>query len=279
MSPLLSLYRWIFCRAWFYKLNLHLYKLSLRGIGVLNSEGPEITGEQWLLDTLAQSHLVKTIVDVGANTEAYGAKEIPEAQVYAFEPHPHTFQKLKTAVRKLRQKNVQLFQAALSHKSGSLKLWDFADTAELKSTQPTSTLASLDRSVIEKLHGQKAQGFVVKLETLDTVAKRLKLARIDLLKIDTEGHEYQVLQGAKHLLAAHKIKIVQFEFNEMNVFSRSYLRDFIELLPQHTFCRLMPQGLFPLGKYRPLTHEIFGFQNVIAIPNNDLELQKVLGLR
>ncbi len=279
MSPFLSIYRWIFCRSWFYKLNLHLYKVSLRGIGVLNSEGPEVTGEQWFLETLAQSHCVTTIIDVGANTEAYGAREIPDAQVYAFEPHPQTFQKLKTLIKKLRQKNVQLFQAALSHTSGSLKLWDFADSAELKATQPTSTLASLDRSVIEELHGQTAQSFTVKLETLDAVAKRLKLTSIDLLKIDTEGHEYQVLQGAKSLLTAHKIKLVQFEFNEMNVFSRSYFKDFLDLLPHHSFYRLMPQGLFPLGKYRPLTHEIFGFQNVIAVPQNDQKLRAALGIK
>jgi FkbM family methyltransferase len=268
MSYLLSLYRFIFCRPWFYHLNLHLYKLSLRGIGVLNSEGPKITGEQWLLTQLAKTGQIKIVVDVGANTEAYGENELPTARIFAFEPHPKTFKLLEKAIQPKNRQRIKLFNCGLSDKRGTLKLWDFADDADLKPTQPTSTLASFDKTVIEKLHGQKAQSFSVKIDTLDSVATAEKISFIDLLKIDTEGHEHAVLLGAKKLLQANKIGIVQFEFNEMNVFSGTYLKDFFDLLPQHVFYRLMPNGLFPLGPYRPLTHEIFGFQNIVALPKS-----------
>lgn len=266
MSFFLWLYRFIFCRPFFNTFNLHLYKLSLRGIGVLNSEGPEVTGEKFFLEQLWLTSKINTIVDVGANTEAYGADIFPRATIYAFEPHPNTFALLTENTKKFGHKNVQLINTGLSNKKGVLKLWDFADDAELKETQPTSTLASFDKSVIEKLHGQKAQSISVKVDTLDAFAARTNIQNIDLLKIDTEGHELQVLLGASKLLRQNKIGIVQFEFNEMNVFSRSYLKDFMDLLPSHTFYRLMPNGMFPLGPYRPLTHEVFGFQNIVAIP-------------
>lgn len=276
MQTILQLYRFIFCRPWFYSLNLHLYKLSLRGIGVLNSEGPRVTGEQWFFDKLAVSGLVKTVVDVGANTDVCGAEQLTAANIFAFEPHPETYKKLQTAIRQNHQTHVRCFPYGLSDKKGNVTLWDFADDAELKVTQPTSTLASLDKTVIEKFHGQKAQGFTIKVETLDNIATKLSLKTIDLLKIDTEGHEYRVLSGAKKLLQQNRIRIIQFEFNEMNAFSRTYLKDFIDLLPNHTFCRLLPTGLFPLGKYRPLTHEIFGFQNIIALPNFDKKISTSL---
>lgn len=263
---LLKFYRFIFCRPFFYAFNLHLYKLSLRGIGVLNSEGPEITGEKNFLEQLWLTSKIKTIVDVGANTEAYGADLFPRAMIYAFEPHPNTFALLKENTQKNGHKNVRLINAGLSSKKGKMELWDFADDAELKETQPTSTLASFDKSVIEKLHGQKAQAVEVKVDTLDAFAKRNKISYIDLLKIDTEGHEFHVLLGAKELLSRNKVGIVQFEFNEMNAFGDSKMKDFYELLPSHEFYRLMPNGLYPLGKYRPLTHEIFGFQNIVAVP-------------
>ncbi len=261
-QSLLSLYRFIFCRPLFFKLNLHLFKLSLRGIGILNSEGDDVTGETSFLKHLATTNQIKTVIDVGANLKVYGEDELKETRIFAFEPNPTIFKALK---KKRHSKLVRIFPNAVSYKNGTSKLWDFADDAELKSTQPTSTLGSLNRKVIEKLHGQKAQSFSVKTITLDTFCQQHKIDSIDLLKIDVEGHELQVLKGAKTLLRQQRIGIIQFEFNEMQVFEGVFFRDFVELLKDFTFYRLLPNGLFPLGEYRPLTHEIFGFQNVVAV--------------
>jgi len=271
MQFFLSIYRFIFCRAFFYRLNEHVFKLSLRGIGILNSEGPDVTGEQFFLHRLAASKQVKLLIDAGANTDLYGVVEFPAAQIFGFEPHPQTFQKLKN---KIYGKNVKLFNLGLSDKKRSAKLWDFAQDADLKLIQPTSTLASLDKTVIQDLHKQKAQFFTVELTTLDLFSEKHKIKKIDLLKIDTEGHEYHVMAGAKKLLKKGQVRIVQFEFNEMNVMSRTFLSDFYQLLPNHDFYRLNPYGLYPLGEYRPLTHEIFGFQNIVALPKAEAKLWK-----
>ena len=96
------------------------------------------------------------------------------------------------------------------------------------------------------------------------LCKRKKIKEVKFLKIDTEGNELNVLLGAKRLLKENRIETIQFEFNEMNVMSRVFFRDFLELMPDHTFYRLLPAGLLPIGKYSPLTNEIFAYQNVIA---------------
>jgi hypothetical protein len=90
---------------------------------------------------------------------------------------------------------------------------------------------------------------------------------IDFLKIDTEGHELAVLKGAKNLIAQQKIQLIQFEFNEMNVVSRTYMRDFVELLSNYQLHRVVPDGYFPLNNCVQ-DIEIFGFQNILAIPQN-----------
>ena len=97
------------------------------------------------------------------------------------------------------------------------------------------------------------------------LSKKEKIDRISLLKIDTEGTEYDVLMGGKETLKQGKIDIIQFEFNEMNVYSRTFMKDFVEILPKYEFFRLMPYGLYPMGEYRPSTWEIFAFQNIAAI--------------
>ena len=57
--------------------------------------------------------------------------------------------------------------------------------------------------------------------------------KIDLLKLDTEGSEYEVLLGGRKMLLNNKIKTIFFEFNEMNVFSRVFFRDFYKLLKNY----------------------------------------------
>jgi hypothetical protein len=55
----------------------------------------------------------------------------------------------------------------------------------------------------------------VKTGTLDAEAERLGLERVDLIKIDVEGHEPKVLAGAQRLLRERRIGAVLCEFNEI----------------------------------------------------------------
>jgi hypothetical protein len=50
--------------------------------------------------------------------------------------------------------------------------------------------------------------------TLDIYCEERGIARIDLLKIDVEGAELQVLQGAQEMLRARRIGCVAFEFGQ-----------------------------------------------------------------
>ena len=141
---------------------------------MLNSEGNKVTGEEYFLKCLSNSYSLDVIFDVGANTGEYSrevSNYLPLVQLYAFEPHPVTFKKLKKAIK---QQNVTLFNMALGDSNKSMKLWDFADDAVLKDTQPTSTLASLKSDVISKLHKQKMQSYTVDVRTIDGFVKKRK---------------------------------------------------------------------------------------------------------
>ncbi|MCX6704615.1 MAG: FkbM family methyltransferase [Candidatus Woesebacteria bacterium] len=243
-----------------------MYKLALRGLGVLNSEGPKATGEAWLCRKLNQKMQVRTVVDVGANLDIFGISEFSRANIYACEPHPETFLKMRQEfAAKIKRGYLHLINIALSDHSGTANLWDFADDAALKHTQPTSTLSSLQKAVIEDIHKQKAQSYKVKVTTLDALASSLNIQHIDILKIDTEGNELKVLVGGRNMLRRKKVEVILFEFNEMNVISRTFFYDFVKLLPDYRFFRLLPSGLISITEYRPITHEIFGFQNILCV--------------
>jgi FkbM family methyltransferase len=264
-QKMLNIYRYIFCRKFFHRFNYHAYRIALRGIGVLNSEGSGITGESYLLKKISENISIKTIIDVGANTGGYSQElrmRFSKAAIYAIEPHPETFKILSAFAKKNR---IYAYKQGLGDHIGKEKLWDFANDAVLKHTQPTSTLASTLRKVVEDFHKQKAQSYVFEMDTLDNFTKKKGIRKIDFLKIDVEGAELSVLRGARNLLKNNNISFIQFEFNEMNAYSRTLFKDFINILPNHIFYRIMPNDLYKMGIYRPNTHEIFAFQNILAV--------------
>lgn len=62
-----------------------------------------------------------------------------------------------------------------------------------------------------------------------------------------------------------KIKAIQFEFNIMNIASKSYFLDFWKILSDYKFYRLLPNGMVKIEQYKPWYCEIFAFQNIVAI--------------
>lgn len=235
-------------------------------MGVLNAGDIETTGEQWLIAQLAH-HQLDTVIDIGANTQVFGQDQLKAKAIHAFEPHPIIFNKYLSQTPPTNQHGTKIYlhNIAVSSSTKKMKLWDYANEAPLKKTQPTSTLASLNRSVIENLHGQPAQAYPVSAISLDTFCKRHNIDFISLLKIDVEGGELDVLRGAKRLLHHNQIHHIQFEFNQMHVYQRVFFKDFIDILPQYKLYRLSKHGLIPLGKYSPVTHELFSYQNILAV--------------
>lgn len=245
----LKIYRFIFVRKIFFNINLHIYKLALRGIGVLNSDSTKASGEEYLLKYISSNFEINTVFDIGANEGGYSMlvkKYIPNCEIYAFEPN-----------KQIYKNNIKSFNIGLS---------DSKKTVSFYNNLNNSAFSSIYRDVITDYHKEKPKITKIKLDSLDNIYKklRLKTLEIDFLKIDTEGSELDVLKGASKLIKANKIKIIHFEFNEMNVYSRIFLLDFIKLLPNYKLFRLMPNDFFPLDNYSPKTHEIFAYQNIVA---------------
>jgi FkbM family methyltransferase len=175
------------------------------------------------------------------------------ARIFAFEPHPQTYARL---VSKLP--NVRAFNVGIGERQCKLTLHDYADGSG-------SAHASFVDGVIENIHRGKAVTWQVRVTTLDDIAATEGVDEIGLLKIDVEGMELAVLRGAQRLLERGAVKRIQFEFNEMNVLSRTLFADFHALLsPRYHLYRLLPHGWLSIDRYNPWTHEQFVFQNIVA---------------
>lgn len=264
MKFILEFYSKYFCRRRYYKLNRFLYHLGLRGMGVLNYQSAISSGEYAFMVGLKKMYMRSNLIvfDVGANKGDYSIaikNEFPLAHIYAFEPHPKTFNELVSA------SNMYGFKAynyGLGDKAEQLLLYDHKSD-EMQGTQH----ASIYLEVIEGFHKGNAQQFMVGINTLDKFIEYNKINKIDLLKVDTEGNELNVLKGAEVALRSNIIDIIHFEFNGLNVISRVFMKDFFDILNNYKFYRMLSDGLIPL-EYDYLTCEIFAFQNIIAIRNS-----------
>lgn len=131
----------------------------------------------------------------------------------------------------------------------------------------TSALASLyarktEHHGISLNHSQR-----VSVERLDGICARRGFTRVNWLKLDVEGHELEALKGAEALLSNHAIDAIQFEFGGANIDSRTFVRDFWDLLVVgcgYSLYRLLPrQRLLPLSEYSERL-ERFVWQNFLA---------------
>jgi hypothetical protein len=70
----------------------------------------------------------------------------------------------------------------------------------------------------------------VETSTIDRYIAEKSIEHVDLLKIDTEGNDFRVLQGAIGSLRAGTIGVVQFEYNHRWIHARSYLKDVFDMV-------------------------------------------------
>ncbi|MFB6457190.1 FkbM family methyltransferase [Chitinophaga sp. Hz27] len=241
-------------------MHLFFYKLSMFGLGLRNSENDYVTGEKAFIRFLKSRKLLQSgvILDIGANVGHYSTmlrNSNVTLPIYAFEPHPLTYLKLKVIAQ---ERNFTPVCLGAGDASSESVIYDY-------NGQGGSEHASMYKEVIETLHHGLAEEIRISMTTLDEFAATNKINKIALLKIDTEGHERNVLRGATNTIKAGIIDVIQLEFNEMNVISKTFFKDIIDLLPNYDFFRLLPDGPLSLGTYHPVHYEIFCFQNIVAV--------------
>jgi FkbM family methyltransferase len=267
MRLAVAAYRTVFARPSFEGLNKALVRLGASGLGVLNSESARASGEAHLIEDLLPRLLsgvsAPVLFDIGAHDGAYSralSARFPEGMIHAFEPHPKTFLRLAA----LTGPNVRCHNLGLGRHDASVALYDGVDSSG-------SEHASLYAEVLTDLHKRQASSVTVRIERIDTFAAREGIQSIDFMKIDAEGNEYAVLEGAVGLLSRKAVGSIHFEFNEMNVVSRTFLRDFRRVLDGYVLFRLLPQALLRLND-NPFMTELFAFQNILAVPRNRTDL-------
>ncbi|MEN9363478.1 MAG: hypothetical protein RI903_786 [Bacteroidota bacterium] len=140
-----------------------------------------------------------TILDIGANKGQsidFFLSLFPDARIFAFEPNPVLFQKLQDKYQ--GNPSIKLINKGVSQQNGQLELKETV-------THETSTFEDLNYGSKHlewktKILGVKKDELVYKKYLVDVIhlsdfIKDANIKNINILKIDTEGHEFSVLKG------------------------------------------------------------------------------------
>lgn len=260
---LIDIYVLLFAKKYFYFMHNFLFKISLKGMGILNFRGKTISGEKNFIEKQL-SNLIggdpQIIFDVGANIGLYSkmlSERFPNSSIYCFEPNPNCIKSLNSNT----PSSCKVFNFGLGDETGELILYD-------KANSHGSSHASLYKEALDDFHGCDSVKVPVKIIKLDDFAMENGIDKIDFLKIDTEGHELEVLKGAKNLIEDRRVQCIQFEFNSLHIYSRVFLHDFANFLENYTLYRLLPNGLNKVD-LQSTNAEIFAFQNIVCLLNSN----------
>ncbi len=133
-------------------------------------------------------------LDIGAHIgkwSVFVGMKYPKCDVYAFEPNRRTFGYLEENIALNKLSNVNIYNVGLSDIDGALP---FAAEEEF------SGISKFKRDLIG------ADNITAEVVRLDSFIKsgNINPREINLMKIDVEGHEFEVLKGARNTLASMK---------------------------------------------------------------------------
>ncbi len=143
---------------------------------------------------------MKTILDVGANVGQSAltySKHFPKATIHCFEPVSETFLTLQKRVK--RHKTIYCHHLAIGARQGH---------GRVTNNKPSLVNHLFDATL---LRDEPEAGEAVEIDTVAHFCGRNRLDRVNFLKVDTEGNDFAVLQGAGEMLASHKIDLIMIE--------------------------------------------------------------------
>jgi FkbM family methyltransferase len=147
-----------------------------------------------------------TVVDIGAGIGdycLYAAERTPAVTVFAFEPYKESYALLTRNLALNGFENVHAFQKAIWSKTGELALdLSTGEPLQISSQEPADESRGIEATVVDAL-------------TLQDLFLAEKIEKVDLLKMDCEGAEYEILLTAPDEVL-QKVERIIMEYHDVD---------------------------------------------------------------
>ena len=253
-----KLYVLIFGRKKLQFINDIFLSLTLDAKGFKNYGDFNRTGEKKFIRSIKDE--INLSLDIGANVGNYTKLILQEtnSKVISFEPLPDAYRELEN-LKKDFSERLEIFNIAISNENKKQDL-HFSN----EKSEKASLMKHLEKlSFVGKANKNKISVEVKKLDDLKNIFKN---QTIDFMKIDTEGYEFEVLDGAKYLLKEHKPKFIQIEFNWHQLLKGQTLYKISSMIDFSDTFKILPHGdeLIQIDPSRP-ENNIYHLSNYVFI--------------
>lgn len=174
-----------------------------------------------------------TILDIGANIGMFSlsyASMFKEAQIHSFEPVPFIFDYLNQNIKD----NPNLSNNIQTHNFGMSNCVERKQLSIPVPEQHDRYKKNIDIRLYS-VYGEGKEKFDAQFIPLDKWINEFHITNLDFIKIDVEGYEYLVLEGASKTLRSFK-PLVMFELNQMTLaLSDKTIIDYIEFAKNHGY--------------------------------------------
>ena len=212
-------------------MNEFLPPIFHRTVNFLNRKSGNIKMAPF--DSIPKNVNAKWILDIGANVgdvAVAALKSYPDSQVICFEPVQTTYEVLKARLQ-LYPNRTHIFKCALSDKdeTGEINITTFHGA---NSISPQAKLHQDCNPHVRELGREK-----IKLVRLDDVSVNFLSQKIDILKIDVEGHELNVLKGGIQFISKNvDVIIIEISLMRDQSWDHQAVFEIFSLLNEIGFC-------------------------------------------
>ncbi len=189
------------------------------------------------ISTRIKENKLKILLDVGSHKGEYISSLNSRFfinETFGFEPNPDIYDILN---KRFNSQKIKLFNYGISHNSGIISLNKNIETSSSSINELNSKSKYYKKKyfLLNFLSSKKITSKIdVKVKRLDEFLNEYNINEVDLLKIDTEGFEYKVLQSLGSDIS--KIKIIHFEHHFDDMIIKNYkLSDIHNLLIKNEF--------------------------------------------
>ena len=253
-----KIYVFLFGRKNMQFFNDLILALSLDAKGYKNYGNFQETGEKSFIKIIKNE--IKLTLDIGANIGEYTKLLLlnTNSKVVSFEPLPEAFKELEKIKLEFTDR-LEVHNVAIGIENNKLDLF-YGD----HKSEKASLIPNLEK--LSFVGSQNKNKIPVEVKKLDYFEDYFKDKKIDFIKIDTEGFEYETLKGAEKILKQHKPKFIQIEFNWHQLIRSHTLYDLFNLVNFYDTFRILPHGnkLIHVDPSRP-ENNIYHLSNYVFI--------------
>lgn len=248
-------YARVFSKGRLAKINTKILLLALRANGYNNWRDNIESGEEFFIKNILATTNPQLCIDIGANVGNYTLDLIKytDASIISFEPMPNAFNELKD--RFALQPRVIIENFGVGAKSDSLTIHYNPDML---------AHASFSEEVKKVSYVTNKEKMIVPVISLDDYCEMNNITSIDFIKIDTEGYEAEVFEGAKRVFKKTMPKFIQIEFNWHHLFKNKTLNYFAEQLPKYDVYQLTFNGWKRVDPKDPFAN-MYHFSNFVFV--------------